>query len=258
MDQLVLASDSKNFTGVPGPARFAAPDRLADAIIARVAKPIVLGLPLGLGKANHVANALFARAQADRSLKLRIFTALTLEKPRGSSELGARFARPLGHRIFGGYPDLAYAAAQRERRLPPNVQVDEFFFQAGTRLGIASAQQSYISANYTHAIGYVLARGGQRGGANRGQGGTRRRDASEPELQSRYHARSPGSACARQGRFPVGRTGQFRAAFHARRCRSGGGAIRVSARKSADRFSPVRAAARADRPARARDRAQRC
>ena len=67
------------------PARFADPDRLADAIIARVGKSIVLGLPLGLGKANHVANALFARAQADPSLKLVIFAALTLEKPRGSS-----------------------------------------------------------------------------------------------------------------------------------------------------------------------------
>ena len=145
--------------GSSRPARFADPDRLADAIIARVGKNIVLGLPLGLGKANHVANALFARAQADRSLNLRIFTALTLEKPRGSSELGARFARPLAHRMFGGYPDLAYAAAQRERRLPPNVVVDEFFFQAGTRLGVASAQQSYISANYTHACGYVLSRG---------------------------------------------------------------------------------------------------
>ena len=145
--------------GSSRPARFADPDRLADAIIARVGKNIVLGLPLGLGKANHVANALFARAQADRSLNLRIFTALTLEKPRGSSELGARFARPLAHRMFGGYPDLAYAAAQRERRLPPNVVVDEFFFQAGTRLGVASAQESYISANYTHALGYVLACG---------------------------------------------------------------------------------------------------
>src|SRR3984893_16321640 len=122
MDQLVLASDSKNFTGVPRPARFADPDRLADAIIARVGKTIVLGLPLGLGKANHVANALFARAQADRSLKLRIFTALTLEKPRGSSELGDRFARPLGHRIFGGYSGLAYAAGQRESRLTSTPQ----------------------------------------------------------------------------------------------------------------------------------------
>jgi acyl-CoA hydrolase len=145
--------------GSPRPARFADPDRLADAIIARGGKNIVLGLPLGLGKANHIANALFARAEADRSLNLRIFTALTLEKPRGSSELGRRFTSPLAQRMFGGYPELAYAAAQRERRLPPNVQVDEFFFQAGTRLKVASAQQDYISANYTHAVGYVLARG---------------------------------------------------------------------------------------------------
>jgi hypothetical protein len=60
------------------PAQFEDPDRLADAIIERVGKNIVLALPLGLGKANHVANALFARADADPSLHLRIFTALTL------------------------------------------------------------------------------------------------------------------------------------------------------------------------------------
>src|SRR6202023_372859 len=33
------------------------------------------------------------------------------------------------------------------------------FCRAGTRLGIAAAQQSYISANYTHALGAVLQRG---------------------------------------------------------------------------------------------------
>jgi len=42
------------------PDRFDDPDRVADAIIDRVGKDIVLALPLGLGKANHVANALFA------------------------------------------------------------------------------------------------------------------------------------------------------------------------------------------------------
>ena len=39
------------------PAQLVSADRLADAIIARVGKTIVLAMPLGLGKANHVANA---------------------------------------------------------------------------------------------------------------------------------------------------------------------------------------------------------
>jgi acyl-CoA hydrolase len=142
-----------------GPIPFQDPERIADAIIARVGKNIVLGLPLGLGKANHVANALFHRAAADPSIDLRIFTALTLEKPRGKSELERRFVAPLAERLFAGYPELAYGVAQREGRLPGNVKVDEFFFAAGTRLGIASAQQNYISANYTHALRYLLGRG---------------------------------------------------------------------------------------------------
>src|SRR5580704_12517829 len=141
-----------------GPAHFESAERLADAIIARVGKKIVLALPLGLGKANHVANVLFARAAADPSLSLRIFTALTLEKPHPSSELERRFIGPIAERCFGGYPDLAYAVALR-KGLPPNVEVDEFFFQAGSRLDIPAAQQSYISANYTHALGCVLQRG---------------------------------------------------------------------------------------------------
>src|SRR3954462_3413498 len=110
------------------PDRLADPDRVADAIIARVGKNIVLALPLGLGKANHVANALFARAAADPSINLCIFTGLTLEKPRGKSELERRFLEPLSRRIFDGYPDLSYALALHAGTLPPNVQVDEFFF----------------------------------------------------------------------------------------------------------------------------------
>src|SRR6266851_3987259 len=118
------------------PTQFEDTNRLADAIIARVGKKIVLALPLGLGKANHVANALFARAAADPSLDLRIFTALTLEKPRPRHELERRFVGPLAERVFAGYPELAYATALHDRRLPANVEVDEFFFQAGTRLAV--------------------------------------------------------------------------------------------------------------------------
>src|SRR5262249_15247099 len=92
-----------------GPASFSDPQRISDEIIARVGKHIVLALPLGLGKANHVANALFARAAADRSIALRIFTALTLERPRAKSDLERRFVAPLAQRLFAGYPELAYA-----------------------------------------------------------------------------------------------------------------------------------------------------
>jgi acyl-CoA hydrolase len=148
-----------NGTTRAGPIAFDDPERIADEIIARVGKNIVLALPLGLGKANHVANALFARAIADPSIDLRIFTALTLETPRGKSDLERRFVAPLAERLFAGYPELAYGVAQREGRLPDNVKVDEFFFGAGTRLGIAAAQQNYISANYTHALRYLLGRG---------------------------------------------------------------------------------------------------
>jgi len=142
-----------------GPQRFDDPARLADAIVERVGKTIVLALPLGLGKANHIANALYAKAAADPSIRLTIFTALTLEPPRAKSEIEHRFLDPISRRVFAGYPPLAYAAAIRKNEVPPNVQINEFFFEAGQWLGSPYAQQHYISANYTHALGYVLDRG---------------------------------------------------------------------------------------------------
>ncbi len=141
------------------PQTFSDAGAVADAIVASVGKRIVLGLPLGLGKANHIANALFARAAADPSLKLTIFTALTLEKPRPKNKLEARFINPIAERLFGGYPDLAYAQALHRGALPPNIEVNEFFFLAGQWLGSATAQQNYIAANYTHALRYLLAKG---------------------------------------------------------------------------------------------------
>lgn len=141
------------------PQNFTEPNAVADAIIATAGKRIVLGLPLGLGKANHIVNALFERAVSDSSIKLTIFTALTLEKPRPKTELEARFINPIIERLFGGYPDLAYARALHQGRLPPNIEVNEFFFLAGQWLGSPVAQQNYIAANYTHALQYLLAKG---------------------------------------------------------------------------------------------------
>ncbi len=59
-----------------GPEIFEDASAIADAIISRVGKRIVLALPLGLGKPNHMVNALVERAIADPSISLQIFTAL--------------------------------------------------------------------------------------------------------------------------------------------------------------------------------------
>ena len=141
------------------PKLFSDPEAIAEDIIRDVGTDLVVGLPLGLGKANHVVNALYARAAADRSIKLTLFSALTLEKPRPSNLVERRFISPVIERLFGGYPDLAYVAPLRANALPPNIQVIEFFFLAGRWLHVPFAQQHYISANYTHAASYLLARG---------------------------------------------------------------------------------------------------
>jgi hypothetical protein len=141
------------------PKLFSDPEAIAEDIIRDVGTNLVVGLPLGLGKANHVVNALYARAAADRSIKLTLFSALTLEKPRPSSLLEQRFIGPVIDRLFGGYPDLTYASALHAGELPPNIEVIEFFFLAGKWLHVPYPQQHYISANYTHASSYLLTRG---------------------------------------------------------------------------------------------------
>ena len=141
------------------PKKFTDPNAIAEHIIRDVGTHLVVGLPLGLGKANHIANALYARAAADRTISLTFFSALTLEKPKPSNLLERRFIAPVIERLFGSYPDLAYADALHAGALPPNIQVIEFFFLAGRWLRVPFAQQHYISANYTHASSYLLARG---------------------------------------------------------------------------------------------------
>ena len=132
---------------------------LADAILCDCGSRLVVGLPLGLGKANHIANALCERAAADSAIRLTIFTALTLEKPAPKSELERRFIGPVIERLFGGYPTLDYAKWLHAGTLPANIEVAEFFFLAGKWLHHGYAQQHYIAANYTHAVAGMLTRG---------------------------------------------------------------------------------------------------
>jgi hypothetical protein len=81
--------------------------QLTKAIIRQIGKNIVLALPLGLGKANHVANSIFNRVADDPSMALRIFTALTLGRPRPKQELEQRFS-------VGGCQDSSKVKDQRQ------------------------------------------------------------------------------------------------------------------------------------------------
>ena len=131
-------------------------EQCVDDVIEQVGKKIVFGMPLGLGKANHVANELYRRAKEDPKIDLTILTALSLEMPTWTSELERRFLEPFLKRVFGGYVDLDYVKDLRNETLPPNVTVKEFFAKAGSYLNISHAQQNYISSNYTHAYRDIL------------------------------------------------------------------------------------------------------
>ena len=71
----------------------------ADAIIARVGKQLRVATPLAAGKPVPILNALYRRAKEDPGIKLEIYTALTLAKPRGKSLLERRFLEPYLRRM---------------------------------------------------------------------------------------------------------------------------------------------------------------
>jgi acyl-CoA hydrolase len=131
-----------------------------EATLTRVGREIVLLLPVGLGKPNPLANEFFRRAVRDPSLRLKIITALSLRKPTWTSDLERRFVAPFAERVFGNYPELDYVTALRSGSLPRNVEISEFFLEPGAYLRNPTAQQNYISANYTDVARAVAAHGG--------------------------------------------------------------------------------------------------
>jgi len=126
------------------------PKVVIDQIIDKVGKNLVVGTPLAAGKPNHLLNSLYNRVKSNPELKLKIFTALTLDKPKGKSLLEKRFLEPMVERVFGDYPDLDYEQDRQAGTLPPNVEILEFYFPAGRFLHNDYAQQNYICSNYTH------------------------------------------------------------------------------------------------------------
>ncbi len=130
-----------------------------DGILQKVGKRIVMALPLGLGKACRITNALYQRVAGDSDLHLTIVTALSLSRTVAHSDLEKRFIDPLMDRVFGDYPELAYVKPLRARSLPSNIKILEFFMAPGKSLNNPVEQQNYISSNYTHATRDMLAVG---------------------------------------------------------------------------------------------------
>jgi acyl-CoA hydrolase len=141
------------------PVRCSDPEQCVEATLRRVGNHIVLGLPVGIGKPNTLINAFVARALADPGVRLSIVTALSLRKPRGHSDLERRFVEPFAQRVFGDYPELAYVGLLEQGRLPPNIEVIEFYLEPGAWLNNASLQQNYLSTNYTQVARDALKRG---------------------------------------------------------------------------------------------------
>jgi acyl-CoA hydrolase len=124
--------------------------------LSKIGRRVMLGTPLGLGKANHLVNEFFRRAREDPRINLHIFTALSLGRPQWKTELERRFLEPLSERLFGDYPELEYVNFVKKGKLPQNIRVSEFYFQPGSFLNSPLAQQSYMSSNYTHVVRDVL------------------------------------------------------------------------------------------------------
>ncbi len=141
------------------PLRVSQSSVCVEKVVQRVGNKITLGLPLGLGKPIHFANALYQYAKENPTFELHIVTALSLLPPVPAEGLEKRFMEPFLERLYGDIPELDYARDVLNHKLPKNVKVSEFFFQAGSFLHHNEQQRRYICTNYTHAMRDLMALG---------------------------------------------------------------------------------------------------
>ena len=134
-------------------------EQAVDDVLARLPAHIHMGMPLGLGKPNLFANALYRRIAKLPERALTIYTALSLGRPALGDGLQKRFLEPFIERVFGDYPELDFLADLHKDSLPANIHVQQFFMQPGSLLHSTSAQQDYVSSNYSHAARDINAAG---------------------------------------------------------------------------------------------------
>ena len=132
---------------------------LAQSIFDALDGHIVMGVPIGIGKATHLLNALYGVAKNNPAYTLEIQTALSLGRPPLKSDLEKRLLTPFFERQFQGVPELDYVHDGRKGRIPDNIRIVEFYFKPGEMLHNPKAQQNALSANYTHVARDIVTRG---------------------------------------------------------------------------------------------------
>ncbi|MGY1450721.1 acetyl-CoA hydrolase/transferase C-terminal domain-containing protein [Pseudomonas chlororaphis] len=130
-----------------------------DEVLARLPAHIHLGMPLGLGKPNRLANALYRRIAQLPERQLTIYTALSLGRPPLGDGLQRRFLEPFIEQVFGDYPELEFLADLHRNQVPANIHIEQFFMQPGSLLNSPAAQQDYVYSNYSHAARDINAAG---------------------------------------------------------------------------------------------------
>jgi len=115
-------------------------EAIVDRILAHAKGDVAIAAPLGLGKPNHLLNAIYRRFKADPSRRLTIYTALSLDVPVPGSDLERRFLGPFLARQFGeNYPRLDYVIGRLQ--LEPVLQQTIETLSKGfkRRVGLAQA-----------------------------------------------------------------------------------------------------------------------
>lgn len=131
-----------------------------DFIFSELKSDLRLATPLGLGKPNLLLNSITEKALQNPTSKLKIYTALSLGAPQPKEKIAQLFLKPFAKRQWGeDYPQLKYYELALKEKLPPHIQVHEFYFQAGSAGSSKHLQRHYQSVNYTHVAENILKSG---------------------------------------------------------------------------------------------------
>src|SRR5262249_60893748 len=111
--------------------------------------------PGAVGTPVLLLHAPYSLVEADPHLRVASLTGGTPTRPRYRTDLEPLFVAPLLDRLFATYPEPLYVAALRRNQLPPNIEVNEFFLQAGAWLTNGPVQRTYTSLNYSQVARHL-------------------------------------------------------------------------------------------------------